>query len=195
MTVTPCDDGSYCCGNGTEAQACCRKNNGLFVVNGKAVHLNADEKSKTASVTLTGENSLTSSTASTQSTASHTLSTATSATLISAPVSPQGSLSSSTSSPSASSSTKKSSNHLGAILGGTIGGIVAAVLLLGLVLFWRRRRSRSQIHHLGPQGIIPPREEKNYGLSEAPAHHPRAELDATVPLQELGDPRTHHEMR
>ncbi|KAG6989931.1 vanadium chloroperoxidase [Physcia stellaris] len=31
VTVTPCGDGSYCCGNGTKAANCCDRNNGLFI--------------------------------------------------------------------------------------------------------------------------------------------------------------------
>lgn len=30
-TVTPCRDGSYCCGNGTVADTCCKENRGLFL--------------------------------------------------------------------------------------------------------------------------------------------------------------------
>lgn len=36
-TVTHCDDGSYCCGNGALADACCDEKKGLFVRNGEAV--------------------------------------------------------------------------------------------------------------------------------------------------------------
>ncbi|KAL8793229.1 MAG: hypothetical protein Q9195_004165 [Heterodermia aff. obscurata] len=31
LTVTPCGDGSYCCGNKTVASTCCDNNNGLFI--------------------------------------------------------------------------------------------------------------------------------------------------------------------
>lgn len=37
MTVTDCENGSYCCGNGTIADTCCQEGKGLFVLDGKAV--------------------------------------------------------------------------------------------------------------------------------------------------------------
>ena len=41
IPVTICKDGSYCCGNGTLADACCRMDLGLFVVNGSATPRNS----------------------------------------------------------------------------------------------------------------------------------------------------------
>lgn len=37
VTITPCKDGSYCCGNGTFAQPCCDQKEGVFMVNGDAI--------------------------------------------------------------------------------------------------------------------------------------------------------------
>lgn len=41
IAVTTCKDGSYCCGNGTLADACCKMDLGLFVVNGSATPRNS----------------------------------------------------------------------------------------------------------------------------------------------------------
>lgn len=41
VPVTICKDGSYCCGNGTVADACCKMDLGLFVVNGSATPRNS----------------------------------------------------------------------------------------------------------------------------------------------------------
>lgn len=38
--VTICENGSYCCGNGTVADVCCRLKQGFFVANGSAVQQN-----------------------------------------------------------------------------------------------------------------------------------------------------------
>ena len=193
MTVTPCDDGSYCCGNGTQAQACCRENKGLFVVNGKAVHLNADEKSKTASVTSIRSKPSTSailSSSSPSSRASQTPSRPVGAPIDSTQVSSQEGLTSSTLS---ASTNTKSSNNIGAILGGTIGGVAVVVLVIGIILILKRRRNfGDQVHH-GPH-FATPTDEKMYGFSEAPANPARTELDSIVPVQELGDSRVRHEM-
>lgn len=40
VAVTLCRNGSYCCGNGTLADACCTMDQGLFVVNGSATQRN-----------------------------------------------------------------------------------------------------------------------------------------------------------
>ena len=40
VTVTSCQDGSYCCGNGTSAQLCCDMNEGVFMLNGDAIPYN-----------------------------------------------------------------------------------------------------------------------------------------------------------
>lgn len=37
VTITPCKDGSYCCGNGTFAQLCCDQKEGVYMVNGDAI--------------------------------------------------------------------------------------------------------------------------------------------------------------
>ena len=37
VTITSCNDGSYCCGNGTIAEQCCDKKKGVFMLNGDAI--------------------------------------------------------------------------------------------------------------------------------------------------------------
>lgn len=55
MAVLTCKDGSYCCGNGTLADACCQMDLGLFVVNGSATPRNSASSivSRTASASET----------------------------------------------------------------------------------------------------------------------------------------------
>lgn len=51
VTITPCNDGSYCCGNGTIAKPCCDNKEGVFMLNGDAIPYN---QFKTAFSSSTG---------------------------------------------------------------------------------------------------------------------------------------------
>lgn len=180
-TVTPCDNGSYCCGNGTHSEACCKEGKGLFVVDGKAVRLNPDVVTKTASTSLTKTKP--------SSTATPTLSDSLGRPAASAQVSPVGSLSSSTSS---ASSAAKSSNKTGAIVGGTVGGIAVLILLIGITFFLKRRGFGHRSHQ--PLGIAS-KGDKGHEIYEVSESHGNSEMSAGHPLHELGDARTRHEMQ
>ena len=55
VTVTPCGDGSYCCGNGTKAANCCDKSNGLFIDKaGNAVRSDPSAAASHTSVSSSG---------------------------------------------------------------------------------------------------------------------------------------------
>ena len=49
FTITPCGDGSYCCGNGTDAQSCCDGKKGVFLLNGETTSKNSSGTSSVAS--------------------------------------------------------------------------------------------------------------------------------------------------
>lgn len=122
VTVTPCNDGSYCCGHGNTAETCCANGNGVFLVNGEAKNVNptaSSSASKTAKATKAA------------GTKTAGTSRGPAAITVTAPAS-------STSAAVESDSPKK--NHAGAIAGGVVGGIVLLALLAGLGWFLLRRR-------------------------------------------------------
>lgn len=59
LTVTPCGDGSYCCGNGTAATNCCDSDNGLFIdENGNAVRTNPTSTASRSAVAASSSKTL-----------------------------------------------------------------------------------------------------------------------------------------
>lgn len=114
--ITPCKDGSYCCGVGLLADQCCTDKKGVFVINGLPTDVNPSANSSSQSST-----SLASLTAST-------------ITIVSS------SSASSPASTGAASANSKSSNHTGAIVGGVIGGVAVVVLAVGFFLFLGQRK-------------------------------------------------------
>lgn len=121
VTVTSCNDGSYCCGNGTIAQLCCDMKEGVFMLNGDAIPYN---QSRTAFSTSTG--------ADLQSSAS------TSNILISPSTSPPSTSSfpgSSTQSASSAPSPSPSSQ----VIAASVFGTCAVLLLIGTLVFIVRR--------------------------------------------------------
>lgn len=183
QTVTPCDDGSYCCGNGTRADACCKEKKGLFVIDGKAVSLDPDTASKTASTSSNRAKP------SSSSTASLSLSEPVGAPAVTAQSSPTGLQSSST---SPASSAAKSSDKTGAIVGGIIGGIAVLVLIVGITLILKRRPHVN----LGHQSLwTTSKGEKRHGSYEVSGNDGSNELDTAAPLQELDHSRARYEMQ
>lgn len=176
VTVTPCDDGSYCCGNGTLAENCCNDKKGVFVIDGITTDVNPSSTSKSASSTSSAS---TSSSASPSTSASPTSPSNFSPALASSP----------TNTVSTSNSTKSSSsNHTGAIVGGVIGGIAVVGLLIFAALFLQRRRLQRT-----PLGFSW-RGEKPQIFHEAPPNVTRTELDGRQ-MTELDGGRVHHEMQ
>ena len=169
-TVTPCNDGSYCCGNGTVADNCCKENRGLYLSGGKALV-------REASFSASDINSSSPLEATPSSSSSAALSLHQSfGSLTSIASSVSSSLSRSVSSPStliSLSAAAKSSNQTGAIVGSAIGAAAAAALITGIVFLVRLRRIKHQ----------QPPERDDFMKSNA-THF---ELAANGPVPELED--------
>ena len=187
--VTPCNDGSFCCGNGTVAGSCCRQGNGLFVVDGEARRKNpASFQDSTVSRTASATSSSSSRKSKTTSPASSpTLSTSLDASALTASASRF--LSTTT---SEAISEKKPSSKTGAIVGGVIGGVAVLALVAGVVLFLKRHNRRQR---QSPAQEAPFQGDKAYQASEAPAYEARREMDAANPLLPMDSSRMRHEMQ
>ena len=173
VTVTPCGDGSYCCGNGTLAEKCCNDKKGVFVVDGGNPDVNPSSTSKAASSTSAVSKSTSSSSSSSSSKISPALISSPTNTIIASP-----------------STTSSSSNHAGAIAGGVVGGLaIIALLIFGILLLRRRRVEDSARTH--PSGFWG---EKSQVVHEAPPNDTRNELDGRD-VRELQGGTVHHEMQ
>ncbi|KAL8910100.1 MAG: hypothetical protein Q9171_004592 [Xanthocarpia ochracea] len=135
VRVTPCQDGSYCCGVGTPANNCCVQGNGVFLgTNGETTDVNPSPTSSRRS-------------AAASSTSSTTLMTS-SATLAGATAATSETI---TSRPTQVAQTiEKSTNNTGAIAGGVVGGLVAAALIIVAGLWFLRRRKGRDTGDTGP---------------------------------------------
>lgn len=187
--VTPCNDGSFCCGNATLAASCCRQNRGLFLVDGEAVRQNpasfqASTVTRTASATPTKRKTETTESV-TPLISALTLSQPLGVSTMTA--SPTIATSSSTPGPS---SGQKSSDKTGPIVGGVVGGVAVLVLAAAILLLLKRHNRRKLQDH-GQQAR---EHEKPYNLSEAPADNERRELEAANPLLQLDPSTTRYEM-
>lgn len=139
-TVTPCSDGSYCCGNGTVADDCCKENRGLILSNGKAMIRDADSSSTdiisssplvaTQSSSSSADLTLPQSSGSLTSTASFSSSS-------------EASVSSSSTSPSPSAAAT-TPHQTGVIVGSAIGAAAAAALITVIIFLMRIRRVKHQ---------------------------------------------------
>ncbi|KAL9596290.1 MAG: hypothetical protein Q9219_005885 [cf. Caloplaca sp. 3 TL-2023] len=127
--VTPCFDGSYCCGDGAMGSTCCDQGRGVFI---------RDGTTQAANPTLT-------STSSTSSSAAPSLTT----TIITSTGIAAGSTRE-TSSPAAAGPQSSGSNT-GAIAGGVVGGIVGLGLILAIA--WVILRKRRRPNGPTPSGI------------------------------------------
>ena len=118
--ITPCDDGSYCCGSGDLARDCCKENRGLFLQNGTAV-----SRSTSIAIDLVSSSSK-KATPSSSSNAALTLVQSLNA------FTPTASAS--------SSSTTKSSNQTGVTVGAAIGGAAVLAFMTGVIVLIGMRR-------------------------------------------------------
>ncbi|KAL8838126.1 MAG: hypothetical protein Q9170_002267 [Blastenia crenularia] len=111
--VTPCENGSYCCGDGSLGSTCCNEGRGVFV---------RDGTTQTANPTSTSTSSISSASSTSSPTANSLTSTSNSTT---------------------DSSSPKSGSDAGAIAGGVVGGLagLAAILVAAWFLFSRRRKA------------------------------------------------------
>lgn len=115
MFITPCNDGSYCCGNNAVAIQCCADGQGVFVVNG-------DE-------TMVNPNPVTS--RSTSSTASTTQTTTANAS-----AAPQGTASSSP------NTLKVHRLTVAGLIGSIVGGVLGVLLIAGTVWYLASKKRK-----------------------------------------------------
>ncbi|KAL8784137.1 MAG: hypothetical protein Q9195_009161 [Heterodermia aff. obscurata] len=115
VELTACDDGSLCCGIGTNGSTCCTEGKGVWIVNGKETTVNPN---KTASASASAIPASTSATSTTSATPGPSIATESSEASIS------------------------SKSHTGAIAGGVIGGVVGLGLIAG-AMYWLFRPRRT----------------------------------------------------
>ncbi|KAL8868120.1 MAG: hypothetical protein Q9174_005203 [Haloplaca sp. 1 TL-2023] len=119
--VTPCSDGSYCCGDGSLGSDCCNEGRGVFIRDGTTQRENPS---------ATATNGASSATAS-----------ASMPTDPSSDAQSSGAVPASTSPPATSS---ESGPNVGAIVGGVIGGLAGLLLVLAALWFFVFRKRRSK---------------------------------------------------
>jgi hypothetical protein len=156
IMLTPCSDGSYCCGSDNEA--CCELGEGYFIVNGEVVPASSVSSTMVSSTTQSATGTATKVT----STSINTVQASTS-------------LSSSSASSSSSSSSK-----LGLGLGVGIGvGLLAAATILALAIILSRKQK-------GGRDTIYEHEEQRKpqeGLEKDAPKYSRIELDASPRIE------------
>lgn len=135
VTITPCEDGSYCCGNGTFAQPCCDQKEGVFMVNGDAIPYAQFNPAPSTSTE-----------ANLQSSASPTLTTSLSGTSLPSNTSTSAVTPSSlsnfppgTSPPPGSSAQSAALTSSFRVIAASVCGICASVLLIGALVFILRK--------------------------------------------------------
>ncbi|KAL8693630.1 MAG: hypothetical protein Q9218_001588 [Villophora microphyllina] len=161
--VTPCADGSYCCGDGSLGYDCCSQGRGVFVRDGTTQKANPTATSSSA--------------ASSQTPLAVSTTTATAA-----GVTTSSTAGTTPSLPTPSSSQAKSKNNAGAIAGGVVGGLAALCLIIAaLYLLFLRRRRKDRDAARGMDGI-PPMGGNPRGIHEAQGSYQedykRSELQA-----------------
>ncbi|KAL8790641.1 MAG: hypothetical protein Q9213_000489 [Squamulea squamosa] len=164
VRVTPCQDGSYCCGVGTSANNCCAKGQGVFLAkDGQTTNVNPSSTSSSSAVT------------------SSTIST----TQITSSASPSGAVAATSrtatgaSAAAVTKTTEKSTNNTGAIAGGVVGGLVAAALIIVAGLWSLRRRGGKELGDEGPWIPYATGSKPGY-VSEVEGADVRPELPAQV---------------
>lgn len=163
VAVTQCDDGSFCCGIGTNGSTCCAQKRGVWMVDGKETNMNPNTTSAaTSSPSSTSSPSPTSSPASTSA------------------------------APAAETSQSVAVSHhsnAGTIVGGVMGGVVALILLLGL-LYWimRRRHSGATSTHRESHAELDTGKEKGV-LVELPSVNRPYEADSQPRMEMDGGTR------
>lgn len=166
--MVPCGDGSYCCGNRTEADQCCGASKGLFVVDGEAV---SREAKSALDIVLS---------LSTKATSSSSSSSALNVFPSFGALSSTASVSSSSTASASPSVAAKPSYPIGVIVGVALGGGAAIAFMTGIVvLIWiycKKRRARSHGTHQDHQA---------HGFLRNNATHD--ELAITGPPPELED--------
>lgn len=114
--ITPCGDGSYCCGSGILGSDCCKENRGIFVKNGTSV---SRDKSSAASDIV-------------------------SLSLTKATLLPSTSAARTPTATGSSSSATKTSHQTGVILGAAISGAAVLALMTGFIVLIGMRRNKKK---------------------------------------------------
>lgn len=127
VTITSCNDGSYCCGNGTIANQCCDKKKGVFMLNGDAIPYNQYSAAYSIS---TG--------ADVQSSASLSNTFPSSIILSTFSTSPPG-ISSFPESSAQSASSAPGPSPNSRVIAASVFGACAALLLIGALVFFLRK--------------------------------------------------------
>ncbi|MCJ1263662.1 hypothetical protein MMC22_003532 [Lobaria immixta] len=190
-TITPCGDGSYCCGNGTGAQPCCDEKKGVFLSNGETTSSNPSGTSSLASKSSTSTSEFSTSTTSSGATTS-SLELPVTASLASSPTtSPALSRTLTSNTPNPNSS----KNNVGAIVGGVLGGIAILVLIVGMILILVQRNqnagNKSRIPQSSGGKLWSSSRANTPDLHEVFGTDARIELDARH-IQELDAGRAFH---
>ncbi|KAI4194912.1 MAG: hypothetical protein LQ348_002535 [Seirophora lacunosa] len=149
--VTPCSDGSYCCGDGGLGSSCCNEGRGVFVRDGTTQNNNP-----TATPT--------------SSTTSETLPTTANTLPVTAAISAGPTADAA---PTPASSSQDSGVNTGAIAGGLVGGLAGLlIIVLALWFFYRRRKanktaqsSTTQQHEYPPTSEA---QDSTYGYYKSP---------------------------
>lgn len=176
VRVTPCPDGSYCCGVGSFANNCCSTGAGIWIA----------KDGQTTSVKPSAAASRSSAAASLSHTPTKkTVAPATTTSTTSTKAPAAGPASQTASGPPAvvtQTVTKNSSSDTGAIAGGVVAGVVAAGIIIGAVIWALRRRWNRSM------------DQKHMGAPFAPKKLPLyGEMEGSDARQELPT-RVGHEM-
>ncbi|KAL8816339.1 MAG: hypothetical protein Q9191_008350 [Dirinaria sp. TL-2023a] len=126
IEVTPCGDGSYCCGEGPIAGSCCENGEGVWIENGEETLQNPSLSNATLQPSSpTIETSTATSSRSSQVAVTEFLTRSSVPTSSAVPT-----------------STARTGSHTKSIVGGTVAGLVA-LLILGSILglCWRKHRT------------------------------------------------------
>lgn len=187
--VTICENGSYCCGNGTFADTCCSLKQGVFLVNGSTTPENP----------ISFQSPLTPSIFS-----SVTVLTPSTSITVAAPTASSSSIPSespsnvpSTSRSPAPTSKNKAALATGAIVGGAVGGFAGVAVLILAVWIWklRSRRVLQSLATSRPDSRSEPQNEAIVPkLSELDGDNGSREIGGADLMFELDPSRTWHEM-
>ncbi|KAL8895610.1 MAG: hypothetical protein Q9207_008094 [Kuettlingeria erythrocarpa] len=133
--VTPCTDGSYCCGDGSLGSTCCSEGRGVFVRDGTTQNANPTVTSASSTASTSASESRTTPFMSTGVSAGRTATGTTSL--------------ASTSTPTAAASSQASKVNVGAIAGGVVGGLAGlfSIVLAAWYLFLRKRKANQAVRH------------------------------------------------
>ena len=187
--ITICENGSYCCGNGTIADTCCSLKQGVFLVDGSTTQKNPISfQNPLAPSIFSSVIVLTPSTSITAAAPTASSSPIPSATLAIIP---------SISSSPAPTSTKQTALATGVIVGGAVGGFAGvAVLILG-VWIWKLR-SRRMLQSLAPSKPDSRSEPRNGAIvpksSELHGDNGSREIGGADLMFEVDPSRVWHEM-